>query len=500
MIARASRWVDDRLGLSRFTRSSLNKVFPDHWSFMLGEVAMYAFVVLLVTGVFLTFFFDPSSKAVVYHGHYHALDGVSMSEAYRSTLRLSWDVRAGLVMRQLHHWAALLFIAAIIAHVCRIFFTGAFRRPRELNWIIGVTLLLLAVANGFTGYSMPDDLLSGTGLRIAYSIALSIPVAGTWITYLVFGGEFPADQIITRLFVIHIMIVPALILGLLGAHLAIVWRQKHTQFPGRGKTESNVVGSQLWPTYTVKSVGLFAGVLAVLAALAGLAQINPIWLYGPFHAPSVSTAAQPDWYIGWLEGALRLFPPWEIRVWHHTIPNAFFPGVLLPGVTFALLYAWPFLEARMTSDRAEHHLLDPPRARPVRTAMGVATLSFYGVLLLAGGQDIFAQKLHVSIIPVTNTFRALLLVVPVLAAWVAWKLARDLNAKSMLDAEDRGDDDDGASEIWPTPEEDKPATSGELVSVGGPPLATTARAGALAVTGAATAAAVGWFVGRRRRR
>ena len=434
MIGKLGRWTDDRLGATRFARSTLNKVFPDHWSFMLGEIAMYCFVVLLLTGIFLTFFFDPSSKEVVYDGSYAPLRGVHMSEAYRSTVEMSFDVRAGLVMRQIHHWAALLFVASVVVHLCRVFFTGAFRRPRELNWIIGVTMLLLAIANGFTGYSMPDDLLSGTGLRIAYSIALSIPVVGTWLTFLVFGGEFPADEIITRLFVIHILIVPVAIATLLGAHLAVLWRQKHTQFAGKGKTEDNVVGSHLWPTYAAKSVGLFAAVFAVLAALGGLAQINPVWLYGPFEPAAVTTAAQPDWYVGWLEGALRIFPPWEIRAFGHTIANPFFPGVLLPGITFALLYAWPFLEAKVTGDRSAHELLDRPRDRPVRTAIGVGVLAFYIVLLLAGGQDIVAQRLGVDVTAVMYAFQASLLAVPLLSALLAHKLCRDLQGADVVAA------------------------------------------------------------------
>ncbi|HEX2063531.1 MAG TPA: cytochrome b, partial [Acidimicrobiales bacterium] len=271
---RLGRWLDDRLGTTRFGRSALNKVFPDHWSFILGEVAMYCFVILVLTGVFLTFYFDASTKEVVYEGSYEPLRGVEMSAAMESVMRISWDVRAGLVMRQIHHWAALLFVAAIVAHMCRVFFTGAFRRPRELNWMVGVSLLILALINGFTGYSLPDDLLSGTGVAVLYSIVLSIPFLGPWFVSLIFGGEFPADALIGRLYAIHIMIVPGLIIGLLVAHLAILWRQKHTQFAGPGRTQRNVVGSYLWPSYTAKSLGLFFIVFAVLAALGGLAQIN----------------------------------------------------------------------------------------------------------------------------------------------------------------------------------------------------------------------------------
>jgi ubiquinol-cytochrome c reductase cytochrome b subunit len=483
VIGRAARWVDDRLGLSRFTRTTLDKVFPDHWSFMLGEVALYCFVVLLLTGIFLTFFFTPSTKEVVYYGGYAPLRGVRMSEAYRSTLRLSYDVRAGLVMRQVHHWAALLFIASVVTHMCRVFFTGAFRRPRELNWIIGVTLLLLAIANGFTGYSMPDDLLSGTGLRIAYSIVLAVPFVGTWLAFLLFGGEFPADQIVNRLFVIHILLVPAAIAVLLSAHLAVLWRQKHTQFAGRGKSEDNVVGSYLWPTYAAKSIGLFALVFAVLAALGGLAQINPIWLYGPFRPAVVSTAAQPDWYVGWLEGALRIMPAWEVRAFGHTLANVFFPGILLPGVTFGLLYAWPFLEQRVTKEgAAEHHLLDRPRDRPVRTALGVATLTFYVVLLVAGAQDIVAQKLDVSIVVVTHTLQVLLFALPLACALLAYKLCRDLQGADRL-AEVKREVVGRAT---------MPASA--VAAAEGPSVGLGSAAGGAAV------AALAWLFGRRRRK
>jgi ubiquinol-cytochrome c reductase cytochrome b subunit len=410
------RWLDDRLRGSHFLHRALNKVFPDHWSFMLGEIAMYAFALLVATGIFLTFFYSPSLNEIVYRGAYEPLRGVEMSEAYASVLRLSFEVRAGLVMRQIHHWAALVFVAAILAHLSRVFFTGAFRRPREINWLIGVTLLLLAIYNGFSGYSLPDDLLSGTGLRIAYSIALSIPFAGTWIAFLAFGGEFPAHDILRRLMITHVLIVPAILAGLLALHLAIVWRQKHTQFPGRGRTDTNVVGSRLWPTYTAKSVGLLFGLASILGLMGGLLQINPVWLYGPFDPATVASPAQPDWYLGWLEGALRLFPPWEIRILGHVIANPFYPAVLLPGLTFLIVYAWPWIERRITGDRAEHHVLERPRDNPMRTAVGVAALTFYGLLFLAGSNDIIADLFALPVGGVTWFMRIAVLVLPVIAA------------------------------------------------------------------------------------
>jgi ubiquinol-cytochrome c reductase cytochrome b subunit len=428
VIERTARWIDDRLGASHFARDALNKVFPDHWSFMFGEIALYSFVVLLLTGTFLTFFFEPSVTEVTYEGAYSPLRGVQMSDAYRSVLDLSFEVRAGLVMRQIHHWAALVFIAAILAHLCRIFFTGAFRRPREINWMIGVTLLALALFNGFTGYSLPDDLLSGTGLRIAYSIAISVPLLGTWMAFLIFGGEFPAEQIIGRLFVTHILLVPALLAALIGAHLAILWRQKHTQFREPGRRETNVVGSKLWPTYAAKSMGLFFAVFAVLALLGGIVQINPVWLYGPFEPQQVTSPAQPDWYLGWVDGALRVFPPLELRAFGFEIPNPFYPAALMPGITFALLYAWPFLEARYSKDHAVHHLLDRPRDHPVRTALGAATLAFYTALFFAASIDLLAKWMHVSVHTMLFIFQVLVVVSPFVAGWITYRLMKALAA------------------------------------------------------------------------
>ena len=426
---RLARWIDDRLGSAQFARTVLNKVFPDHWSFMIGELALYCFVILVLTGIYLTFFFDASPDITTYHGSYEPLRGVEMSQAYRSSLELSFDVRAGLVMRQMHHWAALLFLASIVVHLGRVFFTGAFRRPREINWIIGVTLLVLAMFNGFAGYSLLDDQLSGTGLRIAYSIALSIPLIGTWITSLLFGGEFPGPDIIQRLFVIHILLIPAAIAVLLTIHLAIVVRHKHTQFPGTGRTKENVVGTRMWPTYAAKATGLFFLVTAVVAFLGGIFQINPIWVYGPFDPAEVSSASQPDWYMGWLEGALRIMPGWEIRAFGFEIPNPFFPGVLLAGLTFTLLYVWPFLEARVSGDHRVHHLVDRPRQRPVRTAMGVATLAFYLVLFLGGASDVLAETFGLSVNAVIWGFRVLVVVLPIVSGWSAYRLCKELSAR-----------------------------------------------------------------------
>jgi ubiquinol-cytochrome c reductase cytochrome b subunit len=426
IVDRLTRAVDDRLRLSPVVRKALAKVFPDHWSFMLGEIALYSFVVLVLTGIYLTFFFEPSSADRLYRGEYAPLDGNVTSAAYASTVRLSYDVRAGLLIRQTHHWAALLFVGAIVLHLSRIFFTGAFRKPREINWLIGVTMLALALANGFTGYSMPDDLLSGTGLRILYSVVESVPVVGAWLAFLSFGGEFPGDLVIPRMFITHVLLVPAALAALISLHLAILIQQKHSQFPGPGRTEYNVVGSRFWPGYTLRTLALFAWVLAVLFALGGLVQINPVWIYGPFEPTQVTSPAQPDWYIAWGEGALRLFPPVEFRVAGHLVPAPFFPGVVFGGLTFLALYAWPFAERLWTKEKRSHQLLDRPRQHPVRLGLGVAALVFYALLVLAAADDIVARLLRVALLDVLSVLRVLVLVLPIPAGLIAWWVARAL--------------------------------------------------------------------------
>ncbi len=425
MITQTADWFDERLGIAKWTRKSLNKIFPDHWSFMLGEIAMYSFVILLFTGVFLTFFFVPSSKDVIYNGSYAPLRGHSVSEAFASTLDLSFSVRAGLVMRQMHHWAANVFVAAIVVHVCRIFFTGAFRKPREINWLIGTGLLVLAIVNGFLGYSLPDDLISGTGIRIAFSIVLSVPVVGSYIAFFLFGGNFPGNAIIPRFYTLHILVIPGLIIGLLTAHLAIMWHQKHTQFKGKGKSNRNVVGVAMWPAYAFQAGGFFFLTAAVIAALGGLVQINPIWLYGQYVPYKVSYAVQPDWYMGWLDGAMRLMPSWEIQAFGHMIPTVFFPAVLLPGITFTVLGLWPFIEKKITKDDLEHNILDNPRDVPWRTALGVGVLTFYVVLFFASSTDVLANSYSLSLNFVLWGFRILVFVVPPIAAIVAFKVSAE---------------------------------------------------------------------------
>ena len=415
--------LDSRYHPSGALRRQLNKVFPTHWSFLLGEIAMYSFIILLLTGVYLTLFFDPSMAEVTYNGVYQPLRGIEMSRAYETALDISFEVRGGLFVRQVHHWAALLFAASIMVHLARIFFTGAFRRPREANWVIGSLLLILAMFEGFFGYSLPDDLLSGTGIRAALSsISLGIPVIGTWMHWALFGGDFPGDIIIPRLYAIHILLFPGIMLGLIGMHLALVWFQKHTQFPGPGRTETNVVGVRVMPVFAVKSGAFFAIVVGILGLMGGLLQINPIWVLGPYKPSQVSAGSQPDFYMMWTDGLIRLFPPWEIYFGNHTIPAAVWVAVLM-GVIFGLLMVYPFLERWFTKDDAHHNLLQRPRDVPVRTGIGAMAIAFYMVLTFSAMNDIIAYTFHVSLNATTWIGRIGMLVLPPLVFFITYRWA-----------------------------------------------------------------------------
>jgi ubiquinol-cytochrome c reductase cytochrome b subunit len=382
--------------------------------------------VLLLTGTFLTLFFDPSMQETTYDGSYSRLRGVSMSRAYASSLDISFDVRGGLIMRQIHHWAALLFLAAMTVHMFRNFFTGAFRKPRELNWLLGIGLWVLGMLEGLLGYSIPDDALSGTGLRVMNAIVLGVPIVGSWAAFALFGGEYPGSVILPRFYIAHVLLIPAILLGLMVVHIALVFVQKHTQFPGPGRTEHNVVGHRMFPGFAAKGGGLAMIVFAVLAFLGGLVQINPIWLFGPYEAGVVSSASQPDWYVGWLDGAVRLMPAWEIRALGHTVPGMFWPTVVLPGAMFTLAALYPFLEARLTKDTAHHNVLQRPRDNPVRSGAGAMAISFWMILLLSGGNDVIAQKFDISLNATTWAGRIGLFVVPPLAYFITYRICLGL--------------------------------------------------------------------------
>ncbi len=409
-------WADERLGIASMAKKNLRKVFPDHWSFMLGEIALWSFVVLLLTGVFLTLWFTPSMGETTYTGTYEQMRGIQMSQAYASSLHISFDVRGGLLMRQMHHWAAMLFVASMMIHLLRVWFTGAYRKPRELNWVIGSLLLLLGTLEGFTGYSLPDDLLSGTGIRAADGFMKASPVIGTYMSFLLFGGEFPGESIIPRLYTVHVLLIPGLLLALIAAHMLLLVYHKHTQWPGPGRTEKNVVGFPMLPVYAAKAGGFFFIVFGVTALLGGLLSINPVWKYGPYDPSKVTAGSQPDWYMGWPDGALRIMPGLETHLWGYTVSwNIMLPILILPIAAFLVVMLLPFIDAWITGDKREHHLLERPRNAPTRTAIMVALMTMYGLFWIAGGNDIIAIKLHASINQITYFLRGAVLFGPILA-------------------------------------------------------------------------------------
>jgi ubiquinol-cytochrome c reductase cytochrome b subunit len=426
----AANYVDERTSMSGLVRELGRKIFPDHWSFMLGEVALYSFIVILLSGSFLTFFFQASMVPVIYDGSYAPLKGIEMSAAMSSTLDLSFDIRGGLLMRQVHHWAALLFIASIGLHMLRIFFTGAFRKPREINWAIGFVLFVLALAEGFTGYSLPDDLLSGNGLRIIDGMVKGFPIVGTWISYLLFGGEFPGTSVVGMFYSLHILLLPAILVAAIGVHMVLLIVNKHTQFAGPGRTNDNVVGVPIMPVFAAKAGGFFFIIFGVIMLTASFVTINPIWLYGPYDPSPVSAGTQPDWYIGFADGALRLAPPgWELMLGPYTLSMNILVPVIVLGLFLVAVFIYPFLEAWVTGDKREHHIADRPRNAPMRTAIGAAGVTFYAVLWSAASSDLIATHFRLSIEGVIHAIQLLLFVGPIVAFIVAHRICIGLQKK-----------------------------------------------------------------------
>jgi ubiquinol-cytochrome c reductase cytochrome b subunit len=426
---RIADWADGRLGIYSLAKANMRKIFPDHWSFMLGEVALYSFIIIILTGVYLTLFFHPSMNEVEYHGSYEPMQGVLMSEAYSSTLDISFDVRGGLLVRQIHHWAALIFLAAMFVHMMRVFFTGAFRKPREINWLFGFLLLVLGMFTGFTGYSLPDDLLSGTGVRFMQGAVLSVPIVGTYLSMFLFGGEFPGHDFVARFFSVHVLLLPGIMLGLLVAHLILVFYHKHTQFAGPGRTNKNVVGMPLLPVYMAKAGGFFFLVFGVISVIAATFTVNPIWNIGPYRPDQVSTNAQPDWYMGFSEGLIRSMPAWEIHIWDHTLVLGVFIPLMVFPLVLAAIAVYPFIEAWVTGDKREHHIADRPRNAPTRTGFGVAWVAWYTVMLIGGGNDLVATHFNLSINAITWFVRIGFFVVPVVAFIVTRRICLGLQRK-----------------------------------------------------------------------
>jgi ubiquinol-cytochrome c reductase cytochrome b subunit len=429
------RVLDQRTGGAPFAKKAMRYVFPDNWSFLLGEVALYCFILLVVTGIYLTFFFDDSVSQTVYHGPYKPLDGATMSRAYASVLHLSFEVKAGLLIRQTHHWAANVFVAAIVLHLLRVFFTGAFRKPRDLTYAIGVFMLFIALLEGYLGYSLVDDLLSGMGLAIGYAVAVATPFIGGNLGLLLWDGPFPGSASFwPRMYIVHVLLIPLVLFALLTIHLVLVSSRHHTQFKESPQTtETQIVGVPAFPGQAPRSLGLMFGTWAVLFLLGGLVQINPVWLWGPYHVGASTNGAQPDWYLGWLIGALRLVPGFDVTIAGYTVvPNPFWGGALFPVVVMLVLLLWPWGERKVTGDHAFHNLLQRPRDNPWRTALGAGFVTWVFLIFVSGSADRVTVWLGIDYQWQIWVYRVLVFVAPVLVFLVAYRTCRALVANEVL--------------------------------------------------------------------
>ena len=429
------RFIDERTAAAPLLRKTLGYLFPDHWSFLLGEVALYSFIVLIATGTYLALFFDASTAKTVYHSSYAPLDGQTMSAAYKSVVNISLSYKAGLLMRQTHHWAADIFVASIVMHLMRVFFTGAFRKPRELTWIVGLMLLFTAFLEGYLGYSLVDDLLSGMGLAIGYGVGLSIPVVGGPLMLGIFGAPFPGNHDFwSRMFIMHVFLLPALLATLIGVHLALVMARHHTQFKETSRqTNRRIVGLPLFPSQAPRSLALMFFVVGILFLLGGLVQINPIWQWGPFEPWLGTNGAQPDWYLGWLIGALRLMPSFDVTIGHYTlIPNPFWGGALFPLFVLGVLITFPWLERWATGDRSVHNLADRPRDHPVRTAFGLSFLTFVFLVFAFGAADRVYVLFGLSYAAQLTVFRIAVFVAPLVVFIIARRICHELQAAERI--------------------------------------------------------------------
>ena len=376
-------------------RDALRREPEDRWAAVFGRIAGYSFAVAVVTGILLLPLFRPSMATGVYHGSYAKLDGASMSQAYQSVLAISFDVRGGLLIRQVHHWSADVFVAAICLRLLRAFFRGRFSGRALPGWLIWVTLLPLGMLVAYTGTILPDDGLSGGSLSVITGVLLSVPVIGTQLVFLIFGGAPPGHQIIGLDYWVHILALPALtgVLLVLSARPSLRWPRR------------------------VRVDPLLVFTCAVPVLLGTIAQINPVWLIGPYQPGSISAGAAPDWYMGFLDGALRIMPAWELSISGHPLAlGVLIAGLVVPALFFTCLAVYPMVDRRIVGGRAPHGLLPPEPADPAnRTAAGVAGITFYGLLWAAAANDQIAYHLQIPLYTVTWGFRVLVLAGPALA-------------------------------------------------------------------------------------
>lgn len=386
------RWLDERLHIGRFRRRFLTKAFPVHDSYILGELALFSFATLVITGVFLALFYIPSTSKVIYDGALLNYRGKSLPEAFASVIYITYDLPMGMLIRQVHHWAANIFIASISLHMLRVLFTGAYRKPREVNWIIGIVLINLAIVSAFSGYTLPYDQFAATAATIGYNVFSSPPIVGEYIGNAVFAGGFPSQAAIPRLYSFHLLLA-ALIAVTIGLHMTVLIKQRHTE-PPRAGDPKKLVGVPLWPNQAFASAMYLFALLAFLFLLGGFLSPHNIAVYGPEDPTTTPTNIAPDWYLMWLFGLLKLVPSaWGITIGGIIIKTEFIGGVLLPGVIWTAIVLLPFIDR---SEREENFIANP-LDRPFPTALGVLIVTFLLSLAIGGQNDRIAAFLGLGI-------------------------------------------------------------------------------------------------------
>ncbi|GGL42428.1 menaquinol-cytochrome c reductase cytochrome b subunit [Halarchaeum grantii] len=430
-MGRLTAWVSERFETEVF-EPYLGKSFPAEDSFLLGEVALFSFVVLVLTGTYLGLFYIPSIESVTYHGSVVRYQGQELPGAFASVLQLTYDVPFGMFVRRFHHWAAHIFVASIALHMLRVFFTGAYRKPREANWAVGVVLAALAMLAAYTGYSLPFDEFATTATSIGFNLASSIPLLGDFLAQLVFGGDYPTNTSIPRLYFLHVFVVPLLIAGFIALHMAILVHQKHTEAAreddvetSRGTVERDdgdvVIGLPAVPNQTAVSAVVFFLTVATTSLLAGFLPVHNVAEYGPHDPASTPAVIMPDWFLMWVYGFLKLWPTWlNFSVAGFHFSPEFLAGVGLSGLVFLAVFAWPFVRPQ---ERSVHFTADP-LARPVATAVGVAGVLMVMIASIAGMNNLLANLLGVGTGPVNTALTIAIFVWPTAGALATYYALR----------------------------------------------------------------------------
>ncbi|MGQ9735381.1 MAG: cytochrome b [Thermaceae bacterium] len=376
------RWIDERLDLKGLYNKIFRKAFPVHHSFFLGEITLFAFVILILTGIFLTLNYEPATREI------KLPDGRTVPAAYGSILYID-SLPFGAVIRSIHHWSAHVMIAAAFLHMIRILLSGAYKKPREINYLVGLALLGLSVVTAFTGYALPYDNYAVTATRIGYGIANSVPWVGNTLAQMVFGGEFPgSEKAIPRLYSLHVLWLPLTLLALIGLHLVVMLKQKHTQPKYAQKVApGKILGVPMYPQQMVMMVVLFTFYVGIISIIAGAFPAHPVEAFGP---PTPNTpAVKPDWYFLWVYGILQIIPSsWEFHFLGATIGPEFIGGVFLLAILALVGLLLPFVDVRKDKMR----YLELPSEHPVRTSVILALLAFFLMASLAGYKIDFQQQ------------------------------------------------------------------------------------------------------------